>query len=228
MTVARFSSDDPIKGVQESPIVDSSAHFDLSEADVAVARQQGLEITSIRAFHANADDHLHDMPSVISDRQARDLIHRLVTAWSHSPESQHPRYVLVHTPGQSITLTTLDGQLLYRQVGEILLQNRLTQMDDHYLSSQVTRMETLAAAQQLVNQVLAYLNHWPSDPAVSLMLTASEGHIVLTRADGTTVYEQEGPCVLCCDITPVEWQSLTQRLARISAPAPDPDPDFEL
>ncbi|MEM6255056.1 MAG: hypothetical protein AAF821_19240 [Cyanobacteria bacterium P01_D01_bin.156] len=226
MTSAHPWPDDSVKGVQEIPIVESSAHFDLTEADVAAARQQGLEITSIRAFCAHADDRLHETPP-ISDTQARDLMQRLVNAWPHLPVSDTPRYVLDAIPGKSITLTTLDGQLLYRQAGEIIMHNRLHPADDDYLSSQLTSVDTMMAAQQLMNQVLAHLDHWPSDPSVLLTLTVTDGRLLLARADGTTVYEHDGQQVLCCDITPVEWQSLTQRLARIIAPSPDPDPDLE-
>lgn len=108
------------------------------------------------------------------------------------------------------------------------MHNRLTLADEAYLSSQLTMVETNAAVQQLMNQVLAHLDHWPSDPAVPLTLIATEDRIVLTRADGSTVYEYDGQQVLCCDMTPLEWQSLTQRLARLIAPSPDPDPDLEL
>ena len=221
-------TEDQIKGVQGIPIVESPAHFDLSKADVVATRQQGLDITSIRAFHAHAEDRLYETQSVMPNKQARALMQRLLTAWPHLPTFANPRYVLVHAPGKSITLTTLEGQLLYREAGEILIHNRLTQADGYYLSSQLTTVDSITAVQQLMNQVLAHLDRWPSDPAVPLTLTATGERIVLTRANGTTVYEEERCCVVCCDITSVEWQSLTQRLVRITDPAPDPDPGLEL
>ncbi len=227
MTSAHSSPDDRIKGIQGIPIVDSPAHFDLSEADVAAARQQGLEITSIRAFHAHADDRLYPTKA-IPDNQARELMQHLVSAWPHLPTSEPPRYVLEYLPGKSITLTTLEGELLYRQAGEILMHNRLTQADDAYLLSQLTPVKTITAVQQLMNQVLVNLENWPSDPAVPLTLTVTGERIVLMRADGTTVYDQAGQQVLCCDITELERRSLTQRLAMITAPSPDSDPDLEL
>lgn len=84
-------TEDQNKGIQGIRIVESPAHFDLSAADVAAARRQGLEITSIRAFHAHADNRLHETQPVIPDSQARALLQRLTTAWPHLPTSANPR-----------------------------------------------------------------------------------------------------------------------------------------
>ena len=79
MTTHNPWSEDLRKGIQDVPIVESSAHFDLSEADVAAAREQGLEITSIRAFDAHAEDRLYEIQPAIPDDKAMALMEHLVT-----------------------------------------------------------------------------------------------------------------------------------------------------
>lgn len=231
MTTHNPWSEDLRKGIQDVPIVESPAHFDLSEADVAAAREQGLEITSIRAFNAHAEDRLYETQSVISDDQAMALMERLVTAWHHLPIPDKPRYQLTYDPSGSITFTTSEGRLLYRYSGNILLHNGLSPKDEAYLSSQLAANQTVTVAdgKYLMHQVVAHLDKWSQDPSVVLELDYVAGqHILLKRADGTTVFHQVEQTVLCSDFLPAEWQSLTHRLARINDPTPDPDPDLEL
>lgn len=231
MTTHKLWSEDLRKGIQDVPIVESPAHFDLSEADVAAAREQGLEITSIRAFDAHAEDRLYETQSVIPDDQAMALMERLVTAGRHLPIPDKPRYQLTYDPSGSITLTTSEGRLLYRYSGNILLHNGLSLEDDAYLSSQLVANQTVTIAdgKRLMQQVVANLDQWPQDPSVVLELDYVAGqHILLKRADGTTVFHQVEQTVLCSNFLPAEWQSLTHRLAHINDPAPDPDPDLEL
>ncbi|EKU96866.1 hypothetical protein Lepto7375DRAFT_0786 [Leptolyngbya sp. PCC 7375] len=231
MTSHKPWSEDLKKGIQDVPIVESPAHFDLSEADVAAAREQGLEITSIRAFNAHAEDRLYETQPVIPDDQAMALMERLVTAGRHLPTPDKPRYQLTYDPSGSITLTTSEGRLLYRYSGNILLHNGLSPEDDAYLSAQLATVQTVTVAdgKHLMHQVVANLDKWPQDPSVVLELDYVAGqHILLKRTDGTTVFHQVEQTVLCSDFQPAEWQSLTHRLAHINDPAPDPDPDLEL
>lgn len=231
MTTHKPWSEDLKKGIQDVPIVESPAHFDLSEADIAAAREQGLEITSIRAFNAHAEDRLYDTQSVIPDDQAMVLMERLVTAGLHLPTPDKPRYQLTYDPSGSITLTTSEGRLLYRYSGNILLHNSLSPEDGAYFSAQLAANQTVAVVdgKHLMHQVVANLDKWLQDPSVVLDLDYVAGqHILLKRADGTTVFHQVEQTVLCSDFLPAEWQSLTHRLARINDPTPDPDPDLEL
>ena len=231
MTTHQSWSEDLNKGIQSVPIVESPAHIDLSEADIIAAREQGLEITSIRAFNAHAEDRLYETQSVIPDDQARALMECLVTASPHLSTPDNPRYRLTYDPNGSMTLTTAAGRLLYRYSGNILLHNGLSSEDDAYLSSQLEAVQTVTAidGKRLMHQVVANLDKWPQDSSVVLELDYVVGqHILLKRADGTTVFHQVEQTVLCSDFLPAEWQSLTHRLAHINDPAPDPDPDLEL
>ncbi|MEO0373719.1 MAG: hypothetical protein AAF329_03625 [Cyanobacteria bacterium P01_A01_bin.17] len=230
MDAKNISLEDTQKGVQEVPIVDSLAHFDLTEADVAAARVQGLEITSIRARSAHADDRLFDDCSGMSDARAISLMERLVAQWGRLKTADAERYQLEHEPGYGVTLKSAWGEMLYRYAGGLLVHNGLTVSDEAYLTGRLAQAEVISnvEAQRLVGQVMTHLENLPPDPEVPLQLEYEPGHsVVLRRSDGTVIFHEADQHVRINGFTELEVRSLTQRLVLISAQAPDPDPDVD-
>jgi len=229
MDTKDISLEDAQKGVQEVPIVDSPAHFDLTEADVAVARAKGLEITSIRARSAHADDRLFDDCSGMSDARAMALMVRLVAQWDRLPTADVERYQLEQEPGYGVTLRSAQGEMLYRCAGGLLVHNGLTVADEAYLNGRLAQTEVISnvEAQRLVGQVVTHLEDLPADSGVPLQLEYEPGHsVVLRRNDGTVVFHEVDQHVRINGFTEAEVRSLTQRLAVVSAQSPDPDPDL--
>ena len=230
---SNISSEDALKGVQEVLIVASPAHFDLTEADVGIAREQGLEITSIRARSAHADERLFDDQAVVEDERALALMQQLARGWERLPlpEPAEPqRYQLEVEPSYAVTVKDTTGRMLCRYAGGILIHNCLSYEDAAYFDAQLERGQSIsdADAQRLVGRVLANLEQLTSDLQVPLKLDYEPGHsVVLSRTDGSVVFQQVQQTVLVNSFQPLEWQSLTRRLGRINDQSPDPDPDLE-
>ena len=128
--MADVHREDWVKGIQAVPIVESPAHFDLTESDVAVARAQGLEVTSLRARSAYADERVFDRENYIPDERALKLMHELEEKLDRLPFSEEQRYQLESEPGYSLTLRRADGSLIYREAGGVLLHNQLKPEDE--------------------------------------------------------------------------------------------------
>lgn len=231
--LSNISAEEAVKGVQDVPIVASPAHFDLTEADVNIAREKGLEITSIRARSAHADERLFDDQAVVEDERALALMQQLTGGWERlrsSESADQQRYRIEFEPGYAVTVKDMAGRMLCRYAGGILIHNSLTHRDAAYFEAQLDQDRSIsdADAQRLVEQVLVNLEQLTPDPQVPLKLDYEPGHgVVLSRADGSVVFQQVEQAVLVNSFKPAEWQSLTYRLGQINDQSPDPDPDLE-
>ena len=227
--MADVNAEDWIKGIQGVPIVDSPAHFDLTQADVAAARAQGLEITSLRARSAHADERLFDRDGYLSDQRAVTLMHALADARDRLPPAEDARYRFEAEPGYGLTLLRSDGSLMYREASGLLLHNTLTPADETHLQERLARASVVSAqeAQQVMGRVIANLDRMPPDPTSTLTLEWEADQILLKRSDHSLVFHQLGATVLVNDFRQDEWARLTMRLSRINNPSPDPDPDLD-
>ena len=221
--------EDLVKGVQGIPIVESSAHFDLTEGDVAVSRAQGIEITSLRARSAYADERVFDRENYLSDERASTIMHELKGKLDRLPPSEEQHYQLESEADYSLTLHRADGSLIYREAGGVLLHNQLKPEDESLFCERLARASVVSAqdAQRLVGLVIDNLDKIPPDPNSTLTLEWEADSILLKRADGSPVFHQLASSVLVNGFRQSEWDSLSFRLSQIKNQSPDADPDLD-